>query len=76
MGDQAPTLQNHVQAPLAVKSQAIADFIIEWTESYQIPQNVDLEYWLIYFDGSMIVQGLGAGVVLISSCGNRMSYVR
>ena len=28
----------------AVKSQSIADFLMEWTEAQQIPKNIDLEY--------------------------------
>lgn len=58
-----------------IKSQAIADFILEWTKAQQIPQSVDLEYWLMYFDGCMTVQALGAGVVVISPCSDRMNYV-
>jgi hypothetical protein len=48
-----------------IKSQVLLDFIVEWTKAKQIPQHVNLEYWLMYFDGSMTVHGLGFGVVLI-----------
>lgn len=27
-----------------IKSKALADFIVEWTEAQKIPQNIDLEY--------------------------------
>lgn len=27
-----------------IKSQAIAGFIVKWTEAQQIPRNIDLEY--------------------------------
>ena len=32
------------------------------------------EYWTIYFDGSVMAPGSGAGVVLISSDGSRLRY--
>jgi hypothetical protein len=37
---------------IAIKSQALVDFIVDWREN-QIPTLVDkLEHWTIYFDGS------------------------
>ena len=59
---------HHVQyAPrTAIKSQALVDFINDWTE-LQIPEDrPDLTYWTIYFDGSRQLEGSRAGVVLIS----------
>ena len=37
-----------------IKSQVLADFIMEWTEVQTPPVVVDQEYWTMYFDGSLI----------------------
>src|SRR6266542_1514539 len=34
-----------------------------------------LEYWTMYFDGSLMVEGAGAGIVLISPTGERLKYI-
>ena len=38
----------------AIKSQVLADFITEWTEVQMPPTVVDQEYWMMYFDGSLM----------------------
>ena len=58
----------------AIKSQVLADFIAEWTEVQTPPLSTSLEYWTLYFDGSLMVVGAWAGVVLISLIGERMEY--
>lgn len=55
----------------AIKSQALVDFINNWTE-LQIPEDrPDHTYWTIYFDGSRQLEGSGAGVVLTSPQGDK-----
>ena len=50
----------------AIKSQALVDFINDWTE-LQIPEEKpNNTYWTIHFDGSRQLEGSGAGVVLTS----------
>ena len=44
----------------AIKSQALADFIAEWTEVQAPTQEISHEYWTLYFDGS--VMGPSTGV--------------
>ena len=53
------------EAKKAIKSQAIADFLVEWTEQ-QLPTQVHSEHWTMFFDGSKMLNGSGAGVVLVS----------
>ena len=36
----------------AIKSQALADFVVEWTEIQQPMLNTILDHWKMYFDGS------------------------
>jgi ribonuclease HI len=59
----------------AIKSQALVDFMVEWREN-QVPIPVDKpEHWTIYFDGSLKLDGGGAGVLLISPRGEQLKYV-
>ena len=50
------------------------NFVIEWTEVQLPTPDVTHEYWIMYFDGSIMVPELGAGVVLISPDGSRLRY--
>ena len=50
------------------------DFIAEWTEVQLPTPDVTHEYWTMYFDGSVMALGSGAGVVLISSDRSRLRY--
>jgi hypothetical protein len=59
----------------AIKSQALVDFMAEWREN-QIPTLVDKpEHWTMYFDGSLKLNGGGAGVLFISPRGEQLKYV-
>jgi hypothetical protein len=59
----------------AIKSQALVDFMAEWREN-QIPTPVDKpEHWTMYFDGSLKLDGGGAGVLFISLNGEQLKYV-
>ena len=59
----------------AIKSQALADFIVEWLE-YQTPTPVEVyEYWTMFFDGSLKWEGGGAGIVLVSPTGEKLKYI-
>ena len=43
----------------AIKSQALATFIAEWTELQLLTPDVTHEYWMMYFDGSVMAPSLG-----------------
>jgi ribonuclease HI len=48
----------------AIKSQILADFVSEWTEIQ-----------IMYFDGTLNLEGAGAGILLISPQGEHLKYV-
>jgi hypothetical protein len=53
-----------------IKSQPLVNFIAEWREN-QIPTPVDKpEHWAMYFDGSLKLDGGGAGVPFIWEVSN------
>ena len=60
----------------AIKSQVLADFIADWTEAMVSIPLPDSQYWIMHFDGSKMKEGSGAGVVLKSPKGDKLSYVR
>ena len=62
-------------ARTAIKSQVLADFIMEWTEVQTPPTIVDQEYWTMYFDGSLMKKGIDVGLVFISPLRVRMRYM-
>ncbi|KAK1607953.1 hypothetical protein QYE76_031626 [Lolium multiflorum] len=59
----------------AIKSQALADFLVDWAEVQYKPPEHRIEYWKMHFDGSKLKEGLGAGVVLTSPKGDHLRYV-
>jgi hypothetical protein len=59
----------------AIKSQQLADFITEWTDSGLRGISDLPDHWLMYFDGSYTLKCAGAGVVLIPLEGDMLKYV-
>jgi ribonuclease HI len=59
----------------AIKSQVLADFLAEWTETQLPPALVQAKCWVMYFDGSLMKTGAGLGLVLVSPLAVRMRYV-
>jgi hypothetical protein len=60
---------------IAIKSLALVDFMAEWREN-QLPTTTERpEYWVMYFDGLLKLEGVGAGVLLISPTGEQLKYV-
>jgi hypothetical protein len=56
----------------AIKSQVLPDFTVEWLELQNTGPPDLSSVWTMYFNGSKRVQGAGAGVVLISSQGDKL----
>jgi hypothetical protein len=42
---------------MAIKSQALADFVAEWTETQKLLPSVIQEHWSMYFNGSFTLSG-------------------
>jgi hypothetical protein len=79
------------QSRHAVKSQVLADFIMEWTPPLSVPGGPDPDsdptpaeprgpvltepHWTLFFDGSARQQVGRAGVVLIDSNGDQVKYM-
>jgi hypothetical protein len=60
---------------IAIKSQALVDFMAEWREN-QLPTPTERpEHWVMYFDDSLSLEGTGAGILLISPTGKLLKYV-
>jgi ribonuclease HI len=75
----------------AIKSQVLADFIMEWTPPPSAPRGLDPDpgrtpaehrgpvftepHWTLFFDGSARQQSAGAGVVLVNPGGDQVKYV-
>src|SRR6185295_5738268 len=59
----------------AIKSQILADFMAEWTDTQLPPPQIQAECWAMYFDGSVMKTGAGAGLLFISPLGEHMRYV-
>jgi hypothetical protein len=59
----------------AIKLQALVDFMAEWRKN-QLPTPTERpKHWVMYFDGSLKLEGAGAGVLLISPTGEQLKYV-
>jgi hypothetical protein len=58
----------------AIKTQAVVDFVSEWTEQ-QVPDNPETaEVCRMYFDGSLKLQGAGARILFIAPGGEQLKY--
>jgi hypothetical protein len=60
---------------IAIKAQALSDFVAEWTEMQTPPKEKELEYWTINFDGSLQLQNVGAGILITSFKKESFKYV-
>ena len=53
----------------------MADFVAEWTEDELPKEYSTYSNWIMHFDGSKMLAGLGAGIVLTSPTGDTGQYV-
>jgi ribonuclease HI/transposase InsO family protein len=59
----------------AIKSQALADFLAEWVDTQLPTAPIQPELWTMYFDGSLMKIGAGAGLLFIPPLGKHVRYV-
>jgi ribonuclease HI len=59
----------------AIKSQILADFVTEWTDTQLPLPQIHAECWTLYFNGSVMKTGAGAGLLFVSPLGEHMRYV-
>jgi ribonuclease HI len=59
----------------AIKSQILADFLAEWTDTQLPTTPIQPELWTMYFDGSLMKTGAGAGLLFVSPLGKHLRYV-
>jgi hypothetical protein len=60
---------------IAIKAQALSDFMAIWIEIQAPPKERELEYWTINFDGSLQLQGAVAGILITSPKRESFKYV-
>jgi ribonuclease HI len=58
-----------------IKSQVLADFLVEWVDTQLPTASIQPELWTTYFDGSLMKTGAGAGLLFISPLGKHLRYV-
>jgi ribonuclease HI len=58
----------------AIKTQALVDFVSEWTD-HQVPDNPKAtKVWRMYFDGSLKLQGVGVRILFIAPRVEQLKY--
>ena len=65
----------YYQPRTAIKSQVLADFLVDWAETQYLPPAPDSTHWRMHFNGSKMCTGPGVGVVLTSPKGDKLKYV-
>jgi ribonuclease HI len=59
----------------AIKSQVLVDFVAEWVDTQLPTALIQPELWTMFFDGSLMKTGAGAGLLFISPLGKHLRYV-
>jgi ribonuclease HI len=59
----------------AIKSQVLVDFLVEWVDTQLPTAPIQAKLWTMYFDGSLMKTGAGAGLLFISPLGKHVRYV-
>jgi ribonuclease HI len=57
-----------------IKTQALVDFVSEWTEQQVLDNPETAEVWRMYFDASLKLRGAGTGILFIAPGGEQLKY--
>ena len=63
------------QSCTTIKSQALVDFIAEWTDLNEPPSPDVSDHWSMFFDGSFNINGAGARILFVSPNKDKLRYV-
>jgi len=63
------------QSHTTVKSQALVDFIAEWTDLNEPPLSETSDHWSMFFDGSLNINGSGTGILFVTPNKDKLRYV-
>jgi ribonuclease HI len=66
---------NLVAPRKAIKSQVLADFVAEWVDTQLPAAPIQPGLWTMFFDGSLMKTGAGAGLLFISPLGKHLRYM-
>jgi hypothetical protein len=58
-----------------IKSQTLADFMVEWTDLSIPTSQGPVDYWKMYFDDSLTIDGAGAGILFTSPTNEQLRHV-
>jgi ribonuclease HI len=58
-----------------IKAQGLSNFVAKWIETQTPLKERELEYWTKNFDGSLQLQGAGAGILVTSPKGESFKYI-
>jgi hypothetical protein len=71
----------------AVKGQVLADFVVDWTPPLFHRGGLDVSepevkapvftkpHWTLFFNGSSRKEGIGAGILILTPCGEQFKYM-
>jgi len=53
----------------------LVDFIAEWTDFNEPPLSDTSDHWSMFFDGSLNINGAGAGILFVTPNKDKLRYV-
>jgi ribonuclease HI len=65
----------YAEALAESEAQVLADFVAEWVDTQLPTVPIQPELWTMFFDGSLMKTGAGAGLLFISPLGKHLRYV-